>query len=271
MPPAQDITDFYALIRDHWGELTAFRAGARTAMLNFGHWPEGTASLHEAQQAFLARITDALPAAATAARGLEIGCGIGGISLGVLQRLPQARLVGLDISPQQLALARAHADAGGVGARFDAVQADAMALPFADGCFDFSLCIESSFHYPDKTRFVAEAARTLRPGGRLVLADITCDDVSRVQFRQGNFFDSPTRYLGWLEAAGLRVVHAEDLGPHVYGPLLQHVRAHNETRRSRVGRYWSLVLANYEQLQREGAMGYWLFVVDRPEAPARRA
>ncbi|MEW8977321.1 MAG: class I SAM-dependent methyltransferase [Symbiobacterium sp.] len=49
--------------------------------------------------------------------------------------------------------------------------ADAEALPFADGSFDVVTCRIAAHHFPAVDRFCREAARVLRPGGRLVVVD----------------------------------------------------------------------------------------------------
>ena len=51
------------------------------------------------------------------------------------------------------------------------VQGDAEHLPFPDATFDAVLNVEASHCYPSFPRFLREAARVLRPGGRLVYAD----------------------------------------------------------------------------------------------------
>jgi MPBQ/MSBQ methyltransferase len=50
--------------------------------------------------------------------------------------------------------------------------ADACAIPFQPACFDRLFCLEAMFHFPSRTDFLAQAAGTLRSGGRLALSDI---------------------------------------------------------------------------------------------------
>ena len=54
----------------------------------------------------------------------------------------------------------------------DFVQGDAENLPFPDRSFDAVINIESSAHYPRFDRFLAEAARVLRPEGHFLYADL---------------------------------------------------------------------------------------------------
>jgi len=97
-------------------------------------------------------------------RVLDAGCG-GGAFLG---RLPPGT-VGLDLSREQLRLvAREHPDAG-------LVQGDMTSLPFAVDAFDGVLAYWSLIHVPlaEHPATIAEFARVLRPGGRLLLSEGT--------------------------------------------------------------------------------------------------
>ena len=94
---------------------------------------------------------------------LELGCGTAYVSAW-LHRLG-ARPVGIDNSPAQLANARAlQRD---FGRRFPLVWGDAEHLPFADASFDFAISEYGACLWCDPHRWVPEAARVLRPGGRL--------------------------------------------------------------------------------------------------------
>lgn len=95
-------------------------------------------------------------------RSLDLACGEGRLTrlLGSLAH----RVAGADASPSMVALARAHPDAE------PTVVADAGALPFRDGSFDFVLAYMCLHDIDDMPRAVAEAARVLAPAGRLLVA-----------------------------------------------------------------------------------------------------
>jgi len=92
-------------------------------------------------------------------RYLEVGCGPGELAAQVGEELG-AEVVALDSSPRMVELARAR----GVDARLGDVQD----LPFEDESFDCAAAAWMLYHVPDVPRALAELARVLRPGGRLV-------------------------------------------------------------------------------------------------------
>ena len=95
---------------------------------------------------------------------VELGCGVAHISSWLARA--GARVVAVDLSEAQLAsAARAQAEHG---VRFGLLQADAERLPLTDGCADLVLSEHGTPAYCDPEAWVAQAARILRPGGRLV-------------------------------------------------------------------------------------------------------
>jgi len=94
-------------------------------------------------------------------RMLEVGCGWGDFSARVAAELGVS-VVAVDLSPRMVELARER----GVDARVGDVQA----LPFADAEFDCAAANWMLYHVPDLDRGLAELARVLRPGARLVAA-----------------------------------------------------------------------------------------------------
>jgi len=94
-------------------------------------------------------------------RVLEAGCGWGELAAWIA-RETGARVTAVDLSPRMVELA----EAAGVAAQI----ADVQQLPFADGSFDVAVAAWMLYHVPDRERAVAELARVLRPGGRLVAA-----------------------------------------------------------------------------------------------------
>jgi len=80
---------------------------------------------------------------------------------------PGIRLTGIDLSPAMLALARRHAQQ--LDVEVDLRLGDAQALELPDASFDTVVCTLSLCAIPDHRQAVAEMARVLRPGGRLLL------------------------------------------------------------------------------------------------------
>lgn len=101
---------------------------------------------------------------------LDAGCGFGGTLAGIDARHNDMRLTGVNIDERQLAVARGavHASHGNT---ITFTQADACALPFDDASFDSVSAVECIFHFPSRAKFLKEAARVMKPGGRLTLSD----------------------------------------------------------------------------------------------------
>ena len=95
---------------------------------------------------------------------VELGCGTAYWSAWLARR--GARVVGLDVSPRQLATARALRREHGLA--FPLVQADAELTPLRDGAFDLALSEYGASLWCDPRRWIPEAARLLRRGGELV-------------------------------------------------------------------------------------------------------
>ena len=100
---------------------------------------------------------------------LDVGCGNGAAALLVADTFG-LRVVGVDVDPEQIALAR---NAQGDRTNVDFVTADATCLPFEDGQFDLIATNKTTHHVPEWRRAIAEMRRALKPGGYLVYADLT--------------------------------------------------------------------------------------------------
>jgi ubiquinone/menaquinone biosynthesis C-methylase UbiE len=101
-------------------------------------------------------------------RGLDLACGTGAFEQRVLEAVPDAQLVGVDLAPGMVERARAKL-AGTPGVRFE--QADVHDLPFDDDAFDVAVCANTFHYFTHPETVLAEARRVLRPGGRLVILD----------------------------------------------------------------------------------------------------
>lgn len=99
---------------------------------------------------------------------LDIGCGTGRFAARVLQRFPQAQVMGFDLSTKMLAHGASRNPAP---ERMQLIRGDSLRLPFRDSTFDVVTCSHSFHHYPDQAAAVIEMHRVLRPGGRLMIID----------------------------------------------------------------------------------------------------
>lgn len=106
-------------------------------------------------------------------RVLDVGCGTGFLLLGAARR--SAQVVGVDVTPAMLAEAKRRVDEAGL-TNVTLREASAEALPFADQRFDVALNRLTLHHLGNPRRVLSEIHRVLRPGGRLVLCDITAAD-----------------------------------------------------------------------------------------------
>ncbi len=105
-----------------------------------------------------------LPADVAGASTVELGCGSAYVSAWLAGR--GAHPVGVDFSARQLATARHLRDEFEL--RFPLVHGDAEQVPLADACADLVINEYGAAVWCDPYRWIPEAARLLRPGGRLV-------------------------------------------------------------------------------------------------------
>jgi len=104
---------------------------------------------------------------------LDVCCGTGDLTLELARRVgPGGRVIGSDFSERMLEVARAKPV--GAGAASPAFEwADALELPYEDGSFDAVTVGFGVRNLADLDRGIAEMRRVLRPGGRLVILEIT--------------------------------------------------------------------------------------------------
>jgi MPBQ/MSBQ methyltransferase len=107
------------------------------------------------------------------ARVYDMGCGLGATLRSLSRRLPKAELKGITLVPWQLEQGRALNQSCAEGARITLTLGDYEHTAEPSESFDAVYAIESSCYAggADKSAFLQEAHRLLRPGGRLVVAD----------------------------------------------------------------------------------------------------
>ncbi len=166
-------------------------------------------------------ITRNAVAARPGERGLDIGCGLGFLACELAREVgPSGRIAGIDLSPDMLAGAREHAAREQVLDRLDFRAGSATDLEFPAAAFDFVTAVQVYLYVPEITRALAEAARVLRPGGRLVVVDTDWDScvwLTSDRDRHRRILEAslsrfahphlPPRLPGLLVETGLRVEH----------------------------------------------------------------
>ena len=147
-------------------------------------------------------------------RLLDIGCGRGAVLLMAAQRLPRGKAVGVDVwsttdqSGNAEQVTRNNAALEGMADRIELHTADMRQLPFADGSFDVVLSSLAIHNVPgagERAKALREAARVLKPGGKLLIADIR----------------HTRAYARELERSGLTIIERRSLGIgfwYTFGP-----------------------------------------------------
>ncbi|MGH3699798.1 MAG: SAM-dependent methyltransferase [Pseudonocardiaceae bacterium] len=181
-------------------------------------------------------------------RVLDAGCGVGGSSLWLAAERG-AEVVGITLAARQVMMARGYAAQRGLADRVRFEQADFTATSFPDASFDIVWAVESMCHAPDKAAFYQEAARLLRPGGRVVVADFV--RVARPLDLTGEQLvhewlegwavpdiDTPSEHLAHLAAAGFAEPRLDDVTVHTRPSLRRLYRL----------AYWTYPLAVFGRI-----------------------
>ena len=102
---------------------------------------------------------------------LDAGCGPAPMISLLAEKYPDRHYTGLDLTPAMIEQAKKKNIPNA-----DFVVGDCENFPFEDNAFDAIICSNSFHHYPNPQAFFDSAKRCLRPGGRLVLRDVTSDN-----------------------------------------------------------------------------------------------
>jgi arsenite methyltransferase len=118
----------------------------------------------------------AILAARPGETGVDVGCGLAHLSLELAAEVaPGGRILAFDSSEHMVAEAAARVASAGLADVVQVRQGDATALDLADGSVDFAVAAQVYSYVPAVERAVAEAARVLRPGGRLAVLETDWD------------------------------------------------------------------------------------------------
>ena len=152
---------------------------------------------------------------------LEIGCGNGVQTLYINASYHPLRITGIDLSKANIEIANSERERADINnARFLVDDAQNLTQISSDS-IDVLLNIESAFHYPDKSAFLKEAHRVLRPGGQFLIADL----LSTRKKREGimkiwgrpmvHHFWNRKRYDEEFQKSELVITYCEDISHQV--------------------------------------------------------
>jgi tocopherol O-methyltransferase len=206
------VSDYYDQMQRFYGRLW------HPSAVHYGLWEADVRTHDEAVRRMDEHVGSRL-GLADGSQVVDAGCGIGGTCF-ALARRHRHRMIGLTLSPDQLARAVARRAAFRDGPTPDFLVRSYMRTGFADGSIDGVYGIESICYAEPRRSFFDEAFRILRPGGRLVVADgfvgrrspsidrdiqIFCTGVAVTSLC------SVEQFVADAEAAGFRDVDVTDL------------------------------------------------------------
>ncbi len=117
-------------------------------------------------------VDDLLTAGRVEGEWLDLGTGTAQIPIELCRHHPGVRVLAVDMAESMLEVARANVEAAGLGERIRLEQVDAKRLPYDDGRFDAIISNSIVHHIPEPRSILAEAARVVKTGGRLMFRDL---------------------------------------------------------------------------------------------------
>ena len=166
-------------------------------------------------------------------RALDVATGTGDLALELATRVgPAGEVVGCDFSQRMLALAREKGARTGSPVRFEA--GNALDLPYPDASFDAATVGFGARNFSDLDRGLCEMARVVRPGGRVVVLEITTPERGPLSYFLELWFEAIVPALGrlagdsqaysYLPSSVRRFPPAAKLAEAMWGSGLRDVR-----------------------------------------------
>jgi len=254
----------------------------RGLYLNLGFWQTAT-TVDEASEA-LALLVGETAQIGNGDTVLDCGFGFGDQDILWAQKLAPRRIIGLNITPSQVAVARCRVAEAGLADRVDLRTGSATRMPIESSSVDKVVALECAFHFRTRERFFREAWRVLRPGGRLVCADIIPMPLAKhlparsrrriIWSMMARTFVIPPEnayplacYRSKLADNGFEQVCVDSIREDVYGPLHQYLIAnpHVLSRLHPMARLPVRLMMRFEATRVYGSLDYVLATATKPQ------
>ncbi|MCK4707017.1 MAG: methyltransferase domain-containing protein [Gammaproteobacteria bacterium] len=192
---------------------------ADTEYRNIGYWDEATITQNKASEQLQDALLDFIPE--KSGRILDVACGMGASTRRLLNHYPAENIWAINISAKQLESTRRNAPG------CNAQVMNAVEMKFEDNFFDNILCIEAAFHFETRQKFLEDAHRTLKQGGRLVLSDTLFTSKERLEQHAvfpspENHIESTEEYRKLLSDVGFDNIIINDVSEEVWGAHFLH-------------------------------------------------
>lgn len=240
-------------IREFYGEREFF---------NVGYWLSHTQDQQEASSTLMEKLLEFIPNKQGTI--LDIGCGLGATTHYLLKYYPLTAIVGINISPTQIARSLFNFPEG----KF--LLMDAVEMDFADDSFEQIICVEAAFYFNTRRQFLQEAWRVLKPGGTLILSDLsfaTTELLGDWTVPQANTVKDMAEYQNLYQQAGFKNVQFVEVTEECWFRHFRHLKSWltEELQSGKLDEEtYNLNIKPLDNLLSSSVITYWLVAAQKP-------